>query len=131
MTMTEQELLAGFEQGTLPAARFRHQQHVHVAWMFVVRDGMPHALDRYSRALKRFAEANGVPGLYHQTITWAYLLIIAERQARAPAATWPEFAAANPDLLTWRPSLLDRYYAADTLSSPLAREAFLMPDRLR
>ena len=129
--MTEEELLAGFEDGTLSAAGFGHHQHVQVAWMFVRRDGMPQAIDHFSRALKRFADANGKPGLYHQTITWAYLLIIAERQARAPAATWSEFALANPDLLTWRPSLLERYYAAGTLSSPLAREAFLMPDRLR
>ena len=128
--LTDDELLARFEDGSLPRDAFHHEQHVHVAWMFVRRDGMPDALGRFSRALKRFAESKGTPGLYHETITWAYLLIIGERMARAPADTWREFAAANRDLLTWKPSLLDRYYAAGTLSSALARRAFLMPDRV-
>jgi len=129
MMLTDEELLARFEDGSLPRDAFHHEQHVQVAWMFVVRDGMPDALGRFSRALKRFAEEKGVPGLYHETITWAYLLIIAERMARAPADAWRDFAGANPDLLTWKPSLLDRYYDSETLWSPLARRTFVMPDR--
>lgn len=128
--MTDEDLLAGFEDGSLPAEAFRHEQHVHVAWMFVRRHGMPDALGHFSGALQRFAVAKGRPGLYHETITWAYVLIIAERLARRPAATWAEFAAANGDLLTWKPSLLDRYYAAETLWSEVARRTFVMPDRI-
>ena len=65
--------------------------------------------------------------LYHATITWAYLLLINERQQRAPAATWDEFAAANPDLLTWKPSVLDTMYSSDVLWSDFARGTFVMP----
>jgi hypothetical protein len=42
---------------------------------------------------------------------------------------WEEFARANPDLLTWRPSVLDRYYTPETLGSELARSVFLLPER--
>ena len=47
---------------------------------------MPGALGEFSTAIKRFADAKGATGLYHETITWAFLLLIAERQARNPAA---------------------------------------------
>jgi hypothetical protein len=126
--LTDEELLAGFEDTSLPSAAFHHEQHVRVAWLFVGRHGMPEALGRFARALTRFAAAKGKPGLYHETITWAYLLLIAERSARAPADTWEAFSAANPDLLTWKPSVLDRYYTPETLWSDLARRTFLMPD---
>ena len=122
-------LLAGFEDGSLPVDRFHHAQHVQVAWLFVRRHGMPDAIGVFSSALKRFAIAKGVPNLYHATITWAYLLIIAERQARGPADTWENFRAANPDLLAWKPSVLDRYYTAETLWSGLAKATFVMPDK--
>ena len=42
---------------------------------------------------------------------------------------WEDFARENPDLLTWRPSVLDRYYTAETLGSELARQVFVLPDR--
>ena len=92
-------LLARFIDTTLPAAEFHHEQHVQVAWEFVRRYGMPVALAEFTEAIKRFADAKGATGLYHETITWAFLLLIAERQARINATTWVQFAAANPDLL--------------------------------
>lgn len=122
------ELFDSFVDTTLPADRFHHHQHVQVAWLFVRKHGMPAALEEFSTAIKRFANAKGATGLYHETITWAFLLLIAERQARNPAETWPAFAAANPDLLVWKPSILERYYSKELLSSDLARRTFLMPD---
>ena len=126
--MTERELFDRFVDTSLPADQFHHQQHVHVAWMFVREFGMPAALAEFSTAIKRFADAKGAHGLYHETITWAFLLLIADRQARTSPDNWPDFAAANPDLLTWKPSILNRYYSKDLLASDLAKRTFLMPD---
>ena len=122
------ELLDRFVDTTLPADQFHHRQHVNVAWLFVRDYGMPAALGEFTAAIKRFADAKGATGLYHETITWAFLLLIAERQARCHAVTWPEFEAANPDLLVWKPSILERYYSKELLASDLARRTFLMPD---
>lgn len=124
------ELLDKFVDTSLPAGEFHHRQHVQVAWSFVQEHGMPAALGEFSSAIKRFADAKGATGLYHETITWAFLLLIAERQARRPVDTWDEFAAANPDLLVWKPSILNRYYSKELLASDLARRMFLMPDLL-
>jgi hypothetical protein len=123
------ELLARFVDTTLPADQFHHEQHVHVAWLFVRRHGMPAALGEFTAAIKRFAAAKGAHGLYHETITWAFLLLIAERQARSNAATWEEFASHHPDLLVWKPSILGRYYSNEVLASELARRTFVFPDR--
>ena len=126
----DDDLLARFLDTTLPTAAFHHADHVRMAWLFVMRHGMPAALELFPAALERFAAAKGATGLYHATITWAYLLLIHERQQRSPAGSWPAFAAANPDLLSWKPSALDRLYTPDTLRSDLARRTFVMPDRL-
>jgi hypothetical protein len=125
-----EDLLDRFVATTLPAAEFHHRQHVQVAWLFVRKHGMPAALSEFTTAIKRFADAKGATGLYHETITWAFLLIIAERQARDPVDSWDAFAAANADLLTWEPSILNRYYSKELLASDLAKRTFLMPDLL-
>jgi len=122
-------LLERFLDTTLPADQFHHHQHVQVAWLFIREHGMPAALAEFTAAIKRFASAKGATGLYHETITWAFLFIIAERQAKGGAATWQEFAAANRDLLVWKPSILERYYSSELLKSDLARAVFLFPDR--
>jgi hypothetical protein len=121
-------LLEQFVDTTLPADQFHHEQHVQVAWLFVRHYGMPAALGEFTAAIKRFADAKGATGLYHETITWAFLLLIAERQARTSAETWETFANANADLLTWKPSILNRYYSKELLASELARRTFVMPD---
>ena len=124
------ELFEKFVDTTLPADQFHHHQHVQVAWMFVQKYGMPMAIGEFSTAIKRFADAKGATGLYHETITWAFLFLIADRQARQPTETWEGFQAANADLMSWKPSILERYYSKELLASDLAKRTFLMPDLL-
>lgn len=129
--LTDQALLEAFVSTALPADQFHHEQHVRLAWLFVCRHGMPSAIGEFSEAIKRFAVAKGAHGLYHETITWAFLLIISERQARQPGDTWTAFASAHSDLLAWAPSILDRYYSKELLMSDQARKSFVMPDLVR
>ena len=127
--MTDTDLLNGFESCHLDA--FHHPDHVHVAWAYLGRYPFAEALDTFTRNLRRFATAAGKPDLYHETITVAYLLLIQDRIARlGRGATWDEFASANPDLLTWRPSILKQYYSDELLASQTARHAFVWPDKL-
>lgn len=132
MTLDDREFIRRFEDCTLPAAEFHHRDHVRLAWLYLREHPPLQALTRFSEGLKRYAATNGHDGLYHETITWAYLLLIRERAARGGAGeTFEEFAAANPDLLTWRPSILASYYREETLASDLARRVFVMPDAER
>lgn len=129
-SLSDEELLRCFEDMSLPAAVFDHRQHVRVAWLFVRRDGMPDALGTFSAALRRFADGKGAQELFHVTVTWAYLLLINERDQLCPHACWESFAARNADLLSWKPSILDAYYTSNVLWSDRARQAFVMPDRV-
>jgi hypothetical protein len=129
--VTDADLLAAFQDTSLAKEHFGHREHVRVAWLFVRTYGLVDALHRFPLALKRFAAAKGAPQLYHETITWAYLFVIHDRVVRGnDDDNWEGFAAANPDLFNWKPSLLDRYYTAELLWSDRARASFVMPDRL-
>jgi hypothetical protein len=128
--MDDRAFVEAFESCTLGEERFHHRDHVRLAWLFLREEPPVRALARFADGLKRFAASLGKGGLYHETITWAYLLLIHERMARGGAATFEAFAAENPDLLTWRPSILACYYREETLASPLARRTFVMPDRV-
>ena len=130
--MTDDEFVARFEDCTLPNSAFHHRDHVRLAWLYLRRHPPLEALARFAGGLRRFATANGHPGLYHETITWAFLLLIRERMERGGSGeTWEDLAQTNPDLLAWKPSALDRYYRPETLGSELARRVFVMPDRIR
>ena len=128
--MTDEELVAGFETATLPAGAFTHVEHVRVAWWYLTQHPFPEALARFCDALRRFAAANGAADRYHETITFAYVLLIAERLDALRGQPWPAFAATYPELLSWKPSILSQYYSEETLQSARARRVFVMPDRI-
>jgi hypothetical protein len=126
----EAELLRQFEDCSLPLEHLRHRVHIQIAFLYLRRHPVLDVLARFPEALKRYAATHGQARLYHETITWAYILLIHERMKRASHAQgWAEFASANPDLLTWTDSILRQYYRDETLSSDLARKIFLLPDK--
>ena len=108
---------------------FHHADHVRLAFAYLSRYPVLHALERFAWALKRFATAHGKPELYHETITHAYFFLIRERMARCGRCEWDEFARGNPDLLVWKGGILGRYYQETTLKSELARSVFVLPDK--
>jgi hypothetical protein len=129
--MDDASLVRLFEAGAVPPGGFHHAEHVRVAWWYLREAPLPRALERFAAGLKRFAAAQGKPDLFHETITTAYVLLINDRlDAAGRQQTWEEFAAGNADLLTWKPSILARYYRGETLASAKAKRTFVMPDRL-
>jgi hypothetical protein len=129
--MTDDELVAAFENATLPQELFHHADHVKMAFLLLERYPLLEAIRHFSSSLSRLASGYGKPHLYNETITWAYLLLIRERFARAGGRqTWTEFAADNPDLLNWNVSVLKKYYRDETLKSEFARVTFVFPDRI-
>ena len=130
--MTDEDLLRAFERGVEPEGGFHHAQHVRVAWLYLRAHPLPDALIRFATSLRAFAAAHGKPERYHETITIAFMLVIAERATdESPPDSWEAFAARNGDLLAWKPSVLERYYRSETLWSDRARRGFVMPDRIQ
>ena len=128
--MTENDLIESFENCTLPPESFPHREHVRLAWLYLHKYSALEALAKFCVGLKRFSAALGKADRYHETITWAYLLLIRERMARTGGiCNWEEFAAANADLLDWQTNILKQYYLAETLNSALAKQVFIFPDK--
>jgi hypothetical protein len=121
--VTDRELLAAFEDTTL--AHLSHRDHVRLGWLYLA-DPLAVAAPRFITALRRYAEAKGAGEKYHETITWAFLLLIADR--RSAGETFDEFAAAHPELFVASP--LARWYTDETLASSRARRSFVFPDRV-
>lgn len=128
--MTGEQLIQQFEDGMTPSDTFHHVDHVRLAFEYLNRYPALAALEKFSVALKKFAAAQGKADRYHETITWAYLLLIRERAARAGRTqTWEEFAEHNADLLIWKSGVLESLYTPETLASDLARTVFVLPDQ--
>ena len=131
MSLSDDEFVARFEDATLSTESFHHSDHVRMAFLYLCRYPALEALQRFSASLARFAAAKGKPGLYNETVTWAFLFLIRERMARSGGnPAWEEFVAENTDLLNWENNILRRYYRESTLKSNLAKSTFVMPDKV-
>lgn len=121
--------LADFEADRVDPAYFPHRAHVQVSYGLLERHAFPEALLHLARGLRRLADRAGRPEVYHETITAAFLAVIAERRLRGRYADWEDFATRNPDLL--QKDLLDDFYEPEVLQSAIARQTFVLPRGLR
>lgn len=121
--------LESFEAGTIDVEAFDHEGHVYVGWLYLERYSLLEAIERYSGALKRLTAKLGIPGKYHETITWFFLVLINERRAGAGDRGWFSFRRENRDLCLEAGKTLQRYYSRDLLASELAKSSFVLPDR--
>lgn len=129
MSSLEQELtIERFESGDIEADLFDHEAHVYIAWLFVTKFDLAKAVSRFESGLRRLTAKLGVPKKYHATITWFFMLLIAERSCENEG--WSTFRARNPDLISQSKTTLDRYYSRARLFSDAARKQFVLPDRL-
>ena len=127
--MTEEELRRRFEELTLTADQFPHREHVRLAWTYLRELPLVEVLELFPRNLRRFAASVGAEGIYHETVTWTFLMIIAERIERSGERTsFAAFRDANADLL--EKGFLERYYQAETLASEEAKRRFVWPDKV-
>lgn len=131
MTTTDdhQEFLRRFETAELSTAELTHAEHIRMAWLYLRAHPLPEALAKIRDGIRHFAQIHGATALYHQTITFAYALLIASR-LEDDQHDWDAFRQANPDLFEPKFGVLHRYYHEQTLQSPRAKQHFIWPDRL-
>jgi hypothetical protein len=117
-----------FEAGEIAPDAFDHEAHVHIAWLYVRTFELAEAIHRFSGALRRLTTRLGVSHKYHATITWLFLLLIADRSRKNES--WQSFRSRNSDLIKDCKSTLSSYYSDALLFSKRARQRFVLPDRL-
>ena len=122
---TDEELIAGFEDASLPA--FPHADHVRLTILYLSRYGREQAERKLFDGLQRFAAAKGVPEKFHVTMTIAWLDLVDAARRRLPEVRDPAaLIAAYPELLD-RDALL-RFYTRERLMSDEARQKWVAPD---
>lgn len=117
-----------FEELDIDPDAFGHEAHLYVAWTYLADLDLLAAIDRYRSTLRRLTIKLGVPGKYHESITWLYMIAVAERRRDLPTDDWPAFKEANADLFAPGGAFVRRYYKAATLESEAARQQFVLPD---
>lgn len=127
--MTERATdLERFVRGDADPGMFPHEQHVRMGFEILRRHDFAESAHLYSRALRAMTQRAGRPEVFHQTITIAFLSLIAERMRAAAPMDFAEFAVRNPDL--FEKSVLSRWYRPERLASEVARHSFVLPDQV-
>lgn len=121
--------LEDFEAGDIDPGRFDHEAHVYVAWRYLQRYRPAEAIHRFTDALRRLTVRIGAEAKYHETVSWFFLLVTAERMAESGDGDWEEFRRRNPDLVCGGMMLVRDCYSRERLDSDEARRRFLLPDR--
>ena len=132
--MTDADLLAKFEDLSLPFTEWTHRAHVKVAYLHLKRDPFPEALKKIRAGIKAFNAANNRPDGpttgYNETTTHAFLhLIAATMQHYAdshPVTTADEFCDKHPQLMSAH--VLRFFYSPARRMDPRAKHEFVAPD---
>ncbi|MBV8465732.1 MAG: hypothetical protein JO218_07275 [Burkholderiales bacterium] len=123
--MTDADFLTQFDNGSLPAAAFDHHAHLRMAVLYLQSRPFLEACIDMRDGLQRFAARVGKAGLYHETITVAFMSVVNEALADLPDADWATLIETRPELCDRR--LLARLYGETRLNSDLARGRFVLP----
>jgi hypothetical protein len=127
-----EDLVRRFTERTLPKPEWTHAAHLAVGLWHVCRYGRDEALVRLRTAISRLNESHGTvnsaTGGYHETVTRAYVQLLAAYAARQPDRTVAQRATALlADPLADRKALL-RFYSRARLESSEARLDWVDPD---
>jgi hypothetical protein len=121
--LTDDEFLTAFTQCELPCAKFRHGDHLRLAWILLHRYSFDQALEQVRCGIRRYAAHYGLTHVFHETVTSAWVKLIATHHE----ATFNDFIRKNERRLTL--GLLHRFWTPETLSSEAARLHWIPPDR--
>ena len=120
--LSDEDFLAAFHSCTLQNSQFHHADHLRLAWLHLHRQPFERALESVRSGIQRFALHHGAPGLYHETITSAWVRLLATHHE----LTFDEFLLRNRDRLS--KDLLHAYWSKPLLDSSRARQEWVDPD---
>jgi hypothetical protein len=131
--MDIEDFAARFEACTLRKEEWTHQAHLVVGLWHVDRFGPEEALTKLRVRIRRlnesFGGANTATSGYHETITAAYVTLLAQFLARrASGERLDEATARLLDSQLAAKDVLFGFYSRESLMSTKARAAWVEPD---
>lgn len=121
--LDDETFLHMFEALALPPEAFRHADHLRLAWLMLDRYGVEGAQSSVKRGIRAFAAHHGASHIYHETVTLGWVRLIATHDEQ----TFAEFLRRNDARLN--KETLHRFWSPELLSSDLARQQWVAPDR--
>ena len=125
-------LVRAFRDGSLPKDGWTHQAHLVVGLWHVERHGADGALpvlrDGIRRLNERHGTANTATGGYHETVTCAYVTLLAEFAERFSGIPQAERVATLLDSPLAGRDVLLNFYSPARLFHPDARRGWVAPD---
>jgi hypothetical protein len=126
ITPADEHFRLSLERCEIPNNAFRHRDHLRLAWIYLRHDPET-AARRVGESIRRFASHWGVGRKYHETLSHAWVRIVAIAIAETPdAADFESFVAVQPHLLDKKLPL--RHYTPGRLWNDAAREGWVEPD---
>jgi hypothetical protein len=126
LSLSDTEFITTFERAGFSSHDFPHRAHLRMAWLYVRHLGVDDAVHHASNGIRRLAQAHGHTTLYHDTLTRAWVYLVADAAASTPVADFDVFLVAHPELLDKQ--LLLQHYSPEVLFSTDARAHWVAPD---
>jgi hypothetical protein len=124
--------LRAFETCTLPRSEWTHAAHLFTGACYVHAHGELEATAKMRANVSRYNLAAGGQNTetsgYHETITIAWIKLLASLRTHAAHLTRPEFAALAVAHFAPQPEIFRRHYDFDLLASREARARWIEPN---
>lgn len=110
------------------AGGFGHREHLELAYGLLSRYAIGDAQAATSAALREVAAAHGMPERYHDTLTLAWVQLVAVHRRRWDDGTFDAFIERPENRPLLERGLLDGHYSRELLFSDRARAGWVTPD---
>ncbi len=127
-----EELIRGFESGTLPRSQWTHRAHLTVACWYLVCHPAPEAARRIREGIRNYNQSQGIVTTatsgYHETMTLFWIRMVRHYLS---AATLECSLIGLINVMVDRyadKSVPFEYYSRERLMSPEARTNWMEPD---
>ncbi len=105
---------------------FGHREHLELAWSYLRLYSVDESAEAMVAAIRHVARLHGAPDKYHETITRAWLHLVAVHDQRWSADSFETFIQRNPALLDSK--LIQHFYTRELIFSEPARAMWTAPD---
>ena len=122
LSLSDSELIAAMEDCAFAPAEFHHGDHLRLAWILLHCMPVEAALTETRRLIQAFANHHGKAHAYHETITKAWVLMLASHDE----SSFEDFVRIHGQHLS--ADLLHRHWTPSILASNDARVTWIPPD---